>query len=142
MQNDFGNGNLDTTSSLTESPSQPYFGVNSYTVTLLVTNGNPLCNDTASVFIYVDITPFIEIPNVFSPNGDGTNEFFSIKYKGYKNLNMIIFNRWGNKLFETSNPGAGWDGTGASEGTYYYIVTGTGSDNKNFEAKGYLTLVR
>ena len=138
----FGNGKDTTTTNLSYSPSQPYFGVNSYTVTLLVSNGNPLCNDTTSLFIYVDITPFIEIPNVFSPNGDGLNEFFSIKYKGYKNLNMIIFNRWGNKLFETSNPGAGWDGTGASEGTYYYIVTGTGSDNKNFEAKGYLTLVR
>jgi gliding motility-associated-like protein len=109
-------------------------------VTLIASNGNQLCNDTAKVII--ELKPFIYVPNVFSPNGDGQNDFFFINYRGYKNLNMIIFNRWGNKLFETSSPGVGWDGTGASEGTYYYIVTGVGNDDKKFEAKGYLTLVR
>jgi gliding motility-associated-like protein len=138
----FGNGILDTTSTLSASPSQEYFGTNSYTVTLIASNGNPSCNDTASIFIFVDISPYIEVPNVFSPNGDGLNEFFSLKYKGYKELNLIIYNRWGNKMYETTNPAVGWDGSGASEGTYFYIVTGKGNDNKDFEAKGYLTLVR
>lgn len=138
----FGNGNSDTTTSLAVSPSQEYFGTNSYTVTLVATNGNPLCNDTTSLFIYVDISPYIEVPNVFSPNGDGLNENFSVKYRGYKNLNLMIYNRWGNKLFETTDPATGWNGSDASEGTYFYIVTGKGNDNKDFEAKGYLTLVR
>jgi len=45
-------------------------------------------------------------------------------------------------MYETTNPAVGWNGADASEGTYFYIVTGKGSDNKDFEAKGYLTLVR
>jgi len=138
----FGNGIRDTTSSLSASPSQEYFGTNSYTVTLIASNGNPLCNDTASLFIFVDISPFILVPNVFSPNGDGLNESFSIKNRGYKNLNLLIFNRWGNKLFETTDPATGWNGLDATEGTYFYILTGKGNDNKDFEAKGFLTLVR
>jgi gliding motility-associated-like protein len=138
----FGNGNLDTTTNLNFSPNQTFYGTNTYTVTLIASNGIPGCNDTTSLLIYVDITPFIEVPNVFSPNGDDANEFFSVKYKGYKDLNMIIYNRWGNKLFETTNPGLGWDGNGASEGTYYYIVTGKSMRDEPFETKGYLTLVK
>jgi len=138
----FGNGNLDTTTNLNFSPNQTFYGTNTYTVTLIASNGIPGCNDTTSLLIYVDIKPYIEVPNVFSPNGDGANEYFFVKYKGYKDLNMIIYNRWGNKLFETTNPGLGWDGNGASEGTYYYIVTGKSITNEPFETKGYLTLVK
>lgn len=138
----FGNGNLDTTTNLNFSPNQTFYGTNTYTVTLIASNGIPGCNDTTSLLIYVDITPYIEVPNVFSPNGDDTNEFFSVKYKGYKDLNMIIYNRWGNKLYETTNPAVGWDGNGASEGTYYYIVTGKSIRDEPFETKGYLTLVK
>jgi gliding motility-associated-like protein len=138
----FGNGNSDTTTSLTFSPTQLYYGINSYNVSLIATNGNSLCNDTARLFIYVDISPYIEVPNVFSPNGDGINENFSVKYRGYKELNLLIFNRWGNKLFETASPEKGWNGENAKEGTYFYIITGKANNNKDFEAKGYLTLVR
>jgi gliding motility-associated-like protein len=138
----FGNGILDTTTNLNFSPDQTFYGTNTYTVTLVASNGIPGCNDTTSLLIYIDITPFIEVPNVFTPNNDGVNEYFTVNYKGYKDLNMIIFNRWGNKIFETTNLSVGWDGAGASEGTYYYIVTGKSINNEPFESKGYLTLLR
>jgi len=138
----FGNGNLDTTTNLNFSPNQTFYGTNTYTVTLVASNGIDGCNDTTSLLIYIDITPFIEVPNVFTPNNDGVNEYFTVNYKGYKDLNMIIFNRWGNKMFETTNLNVGWDGAGASEGTYYYIVTGKSINNEPFESKGYLTLLR
>jgi gliding motility-associated-like protein len=138
----FGNGNLDTTSNLNFSPNQTFYGTNSYTVSLIASNGISLCNDTATLFIFVDISPYIEVPNVFSPNGDGVNDNFYLNYRGYKELNLIIYNRWGNKMYETTNPAVGWNGADTSEGTYFYIVTGKGSDNKDFEKSGYLTLIR
>jgi gliding motility-associated-like protein len=68
----------------------------------------------------------VTIPNVFTPNGDGKNDVFEIKgIENYPNTNLVIFNRWGKKVFEDSNYQNTWDGSNYSDGVYYYIVTFT-----------------
>ena len=54
----------------------------------------------------------VDVPNVFTPNGDGTNDFFVVDNHGMETLNMLIFNRWGEKVFEWNTTQTAWDGTG------------------------------
>ena len=65
----------------------------SYTVTLVVKNGNDLCNDTVSKVITVMGEPTVIVPNIFSPNNDNINDVMSIQSTGFKELNISIFNR-------------------------------------------------
>ena len=67
------------------------------------------------------------IPDGFSPNGDAINDTFVIERSSNLTINLIVFNRWGNKVFEQANYANDWDGTGINnqplpEGTYYRIV--------------------
>jgi gliding motility-associated-like protein len=137
----FNNGQTtDTITNNLNNLLQNIQGPNSLNVTLIVTNGDATCNDTAKILI--EIKSSLIIPNIFSPNGDGINDVFLIKYKGYKELQLSVFNRWGNKYYETTKPEEGWNGDKAAEGTYFYVITGKGNDEKAFEAKGYFMLVR
>ncbi len=104
-------------------------------------------------YIRVD-SSLLEIPNVFTPNEDGANDFFQVKSRSLKYFNGKIFNRWGKLVFEWSDwttPEAGWNGlyqntgTPAPSGTYYYIIIADGYDDviyKGKEYKGFLTLMR
>jgi gliding motility-associated-like protein len=89
---------------------------------------NTICSDVSTVT--VTVTPRLRIPNAFSPNGDGRDDTWQIENIGdYSNNHILVFNRWGNKIFETSNYQRGneWNGTisgqAAPVGTYYYIIT-------------------
>lgn len=80
--------------------------------------------------ICIDNCPEYELPNVFSPNGDGNNDLFiPLPYQYVKDINIKIYDRWGLIMFETNNPDVMWDGTNkdtklpCSEGTYYYVCT-------------------
>ena len=65
----------------------------------------------------------IEIPNIITPNGDGKNDVFYIKnIDKLEWSNLIIYNRWGKKVYETDNYKNDWDGNGAADGVYYYIL--------------------
>ncbi len=137
----FNNGQTtDTITNNLNNLLQNIQGPNSLDVTLIVTNGDATCNDTAKILI--EIKSSLVIPNIFSPNGDGINDVFLIKNKGYKDLLLTVFNRWGNKYYETAKLEEGWNGNDAAEGTYFYVITGKGNDEKVFEAKGYFMLVR
>ncbi len=79
----------------------------------------------------------LEIPNVFTPNGDGFNDYFQVSALSLKTFKGVIFNRWGRVLFEWDDPKtleSGWDGLDrnsgkeAPVGTYYYVITATGYD--------------
>ena len=90
------------------------------------------------------------MPNAFTPNADGKNEGFLGKgfLEGATGFNMSIWNRWGEKVFETSDPTEAWNGrqnnTGgmSDPGVYVYVVTFTGPRGENHEYKGYATLIR
>ncbi len=90
----------------------------------------------------------LNIPNIFTPNNDKENNTFKIAVNCSKQYQITIYNRWGLKVFETTNANEYWDGTlmnegkETPEGTYYYILNIT--DDKDVAAlyKGFLTLLR
>jgi len=76
----------------------------------------------------VDNCPVYELPNVFTPNGDGVNDFFiPFPYRYVQDVDLQIFNRWGDLVFSTTNADINWDGTHQksnqplSDGVYYYV---------------------
>lgn len=113
--------------------SYPSEGV--YNVHLIVTNSGG-CNDTAS--IQVEVID-IYIPNIFTPNDDGFNDFFEIKnIEKLKNTNVTIYNRWGKKILDVDDYKNDWDGKNYADGTYYYIINLGGESS----FKGIVTILR
>ena len=109
------------------------------------------CSITDTVVVTVDLTKMIFIPNIFSPNGDGENDFFYVQGLGIAELNMLIFDRWGEKVFENTgfqadDKSTGWDGTYHGKlmnpAVFMYIVTGTFIDGSEIKEKGDLTLIK
>ena len=107
-----------------------------------VTTAN--CSVTDNIVITEeDCEIILELPNVFSPNNDGINDvFMPITNQGIASMKTIIYNRWGNKLFETDHLLIEWDGQDASDGTYFWMINYVGINRKNFSKKGVLTLLR
>lgn len=79
-----------------------------------------------SPIICVDNCPFYELPNAFTPNGDGQNDTFRpFPYCFIESVDFKVFNRWGQLVFEASDPDLNWDGKNMrgeelAEGVYYY----------------------
>lgn len=137
----FGNGN----GSSAVDPNQVFTGSQTYTVMLIATAGP--CADTAYATIVVDDDLGIEIPNVFTPNADGINDVFYIKSTGVKEMELEIFNRWGQKLYTFAGSKASWDGmTGQGQvvpdGTYFFFVRATGFNGTVIEKQGTLNLFK
>lgn len=108
------------------------------------------CADTASVLIKVYFPEMIyEFPNVFTPNGDGSNDVFKIKIpENIEELNIVILNRWGNVVFEDDKLNFGWNGkvknSGAEcdDGTYFYKVELTSMNGEKKTEHGFVHLNR
>ena len=94
-----------------------------YAVTALDTNLN---ESAFSNIICVDNCPSYSLPNTFTPNGDGQNDLFiPYPFCFIDEVEFVVFNRWGQKIFETTDPNLNWDGTDLNgkeveAGTYYY----------------------
>lgn len=141
----FGDTNNNTSTS--SAPTHTYNTMGTYVVTFTVTDASGLCSATASLSIEVFENSTIIIPNVFTPNGDNSNDVFKITTNGINTLTCDIFNRWGQKMFTIASPNESWDGkaTGgaaAPDGTYFFMLKATGFDGKEYEEQGYLTLFR
>lgn len=135
--------------SLEQNPLHTFLDTGKITVRLIVTHPAG-CKD--SITKELDIRPEVTwyMPNAFTPNGDGTNDDFFGKgfLNGAQNFKMAIWNRWGELVFETTNPDEKWNGEkrnskGLSpEGVYVYVVTFTGPRGEANEYKGFATLIR
>jgi gliding motility-associated-like protein len=106
-------------------------------------NPNATLDDGSCIFP----NPIIEAPNVFTPNQDGLNDVFVLKWQNLKSLRLIIINRWGNVIYdETSedliNKVPSWNGSGAQEGVYFYKYEGFGITDQELEGHGFIHLVR
>lgn len=120
-----------------------------YTVTLYANKGN--CIDSAKVKINIKLPGVeYEMPNVFTPNGDGNNDLFHFVYRENikEFLEVVVVNRWGNVVYESSNIDFTWNGkvnnSGAecSEGTYFYIIRLKNYDDEEIEDHGFVQLIR
>lgn len=132
---DFGDGGTAST----QNPNYQYTGGGTYTVILTVSNG--ACSDTASLVI--NAGEGIIIPNVFSPNNDGSNDEYFITSSGLTEYNLNVFNRWGQQMFESSTPNEHWDGKYAGktceDGVYYFVLKAS-SKTKDYSTTGTITI--
>lgn len=104
------------------------------------------CTDTLCQPVESIIVPLVDVPNAFTPNGDGKNDRVTVRGYGIQTMDWRIFNRWGKMVFQSKNPGDGWDGffNGAlqPQEVYVYVLNITFSDGTKFQKKGDITLVR
>ncbi len=119
------------------------------TYEVIVTNAFG-CSDTTTVtvvvFQQVCDTEFVFIPNLFSPNGDGVNDMLFVESAIIEEMFFTVYNRWGNKVFETNDQSVGWDGTfngeEAPQDAYGYYFEGRCIGGERIQLKGSVTLVR
>ena len=163
---DFGNGNTLNTNSLSEAPGQTY--TETVVVQLVASNGMEACNDTTQVTIEISLcgcmdplalnynptalvddgscmypVPIINIPNVFTPNGDGVNDFFNLDVTYGTNIELTIFNRWGDIVFTESSLNPIWNGktksgTYVNDGVYFYKYYVSPYKGDKVEGHGFL----
>lgn len=105
------------------------------------------CKDTAELKIKVNYESIGDLPNAFTPNGDGLNDVFNLQNIKYEKLVAFkIFNRYGQEVFQTTDAKKGWDGTikgkPAPAGVYYYHVKLAFPFGEIKEIKGDVTLIR
>ena len=113
---------------------------------LTVTDHNG-CTDTSNITIFVNdacFDPFI--PSAFSPNGDKENDSLFVRSNCLTNFTFKVFDRWGEKVFETADMDRGWDGRFRGEpmnaAVFVYTLEGYLRNGKSVKQKGNITLVR
>ena len=118
-----------------------------YTANLILENGPPTCMVQRNITVEVGCNSnSIFFPNAFSPNGDNRNDVLLVRgAEGYESMNLIIFNRWGEKVFESDSPAIGWDGRFDGERVNadvygYYLTVNCPSDT--FVKKGNVTVLK
>lgn len=119
-----------------------------YNVTLHVFN--EYCVDSMTQLLKITNEPVYYIPNAFTPNGDGVNDFFLPQlFSGFDDrfYTFMIFNRWGDLLFETTNHLQGWDGTHEGQivpdGHYQFVVSFKHAENEDVTlVRGHVVVVR
>lgn len=143
-----------------QSPVYTYEYSGTYMVKLVSKKLSPglVCVDTFYLEDYIKVdTSFVAVPNVFTPNGDGTNDDFVVKFWSMQNIEIDIYNRWGKRVhhwesgnvrgFEDTWTQTVWDGRGiggkyASPGVYFYNVSGLGRDGVKRHKDGFFHLFR
>ncbi|MCJ7820797.1 MAG: gliding motility-associated C-terminal domain-containing protein [Bacteroidales bacterium] len=137
----------DSISSLPDPGPHVYYTPGDYRVTLVI-ESDLTCVDSASVTITVEPS-LLQIPNVFTPNDDGMNDFFIPDKKSLKYINIQVFAKSGHRVYYYQATGddlqnwTGWDGhinnSGrlADAGTYYYVIRATGYDDIKYEGREY-----
>ena len=108
------------------------------------------CTTSTEITIKVDdacSNAQLEIPNIISPNGDGANDYFEIRYEGVTEISSLrIYNRWGELVYHTQNILDYWDGTfrgtPLNPGVYVYYVEGICLNGDNFTKTGNVTILK
>ncbi|HLP52158.1 MAG TPA: PKD domain-containing protein [Chitinophagales bacterium] len=114
-----------------------------------VRDGNG-CAKTDTVWVYLERTPCeqttVYIPNAFSPNGDGKNDVLYVRANNVTQLYFAVYDRWGQKMFDTKDISKGWDGTFNGKkidpAVFGWYAEGLCDGGKKFELKGNVTLIR
>ncbi len=105
-------------------------------------------SDSITIFVIDQLCgePYIFIPNGFSPNNDLQNDVFFVRSEILDEMNIKVFDRWGEKVFESNSTQNGWDGrfkgSYCQPGVFVYYFKGRCQNQKYFEKKGNITLIR
>ncbi|PCJ84311.1 MAG: hypothetical protein COA57_09400 [Flavobacteriales bacterium] len=144
---DFGDKTTDT---VNQFPEHVYADTGMYTIEQIVITEYG-CTDTAYSTVYIFPEFAVFIPNAFTPNDDGFNDIFMQNGYGIvdKDFDLLIFDRWGDIVFENHNLGKGWDGTvgnsgkEAQQGVYVYRINLTDVvENRKHSFSGHVSLIR
>ncbi|MGZ4033453.1 MAG: PKD domain-containing protein [Bacteroidia bacterium] len=139
---DFGDG----ANSTAVSPQHTYTNEGTYTVTLYTTTSAG-CRDSVSYPVEIKPVFTIYIPNALTPDGNGTNDYFSAKGADINEFKMMIFDRWGELIFQTDDIGKGWDGKAnhgseiAETGVYVYKISVRDFEDRYHDYTGHVTLL-
>lgn len=117
-----------------------------YRVSLDVSDRTSQCFYPTISFEYQIVESFIEVPNAFSPGASpGVNDEFKVAYRSLSKFKAVIINRWGQKLFEWTDPAQGWDGRFGGKlvpsGVYFYIIEWEGADGRKGVKKGDINIL-
>jgi len=138
---DFG----DATTSTEANPVHMYNKTGGYNVCLNAYNGSN-CPARICKTVPTDIEPIIGLPSGFSPNGDGENDVLYVRGAAIKTLDLKIYNRWGELVFETTSQSIGWDGTFNGKpqpiDAYAFVLSVSFIDGSQQLKKGNVTLLR
>lgn len=122
---------------------------NTITYTYIVSDTFGCVGSNTILIIVRDVIcedPYVFVPNAFSPNRDGLNDILYVRGDLLEKVEFAVYNRWGEKLFETKNKNTGWDGTYKGElcnpGVYVYYLDATCLGGVQYIHKGNVTLIR
>ncbi|HXB12369.1 MAG TPA: PKD domain-containing protein [Bacteroidia bacterium] len=140
------NDPLNDTGSTLQNPSHAYSDTGIYCPMLTVTNIHG-CVDSISHCLVISPQYSMYIPDAFSPNGDGKNDMFLPRGEYIQQYSLNIFDRWGMRIFSTTDMYQGWDGKASSgrlcqEDTYIYLIDITDNLGKKHSYLGKVTLIK
>ncbi len=132
-----------------QHPTHMYSDTGTYCITLIISDASGVCKDTITKCLKVEAPYTFYIPNSFTPNMDGFNEMFLGYGTNIKDFHIMIFDRWGNKIFESNDITKGWNGkvrakTGdlVEEDVYVWKVEIMDIYLKKHKYIGHVTMVR
>ena len=139
----------DNTGDTIQFPSHTYQDTGFYLVTLVVSNANG-CYDTTRTMLEIEPDYVLLVPNSFTPDGDGINETFFPVGVGIqeRDYSFLIFNRWGELIYESHNTDDGWDGTAKDRskispvGVYVWVIETTDLNGETHKYIGNVNLIR
>jgi gliding motility-associated-like protein len=139
----FGDENKQNSSD--ENPSFIYIKPGIFLCKLIVKNDDG-CIDSTDESLTIAETATLFTSNVFTPNGDSTNDRFLAVGTSIKDFHMYIYNRWGDVIFESNDINNGWNGDSngnpCPDGVYMYVINAIGTNNQIYNLHGTVTLIR
>jgi gliding motility-associated-like protein len=116
-----------------------------YDVQLVVWNEGG-CRDSLTLGICIQDSEAIFLPDVFSPNGDGNNDVLFVRGPSIAAMDFAVHDRWGVRVFSSTYPDHGWDGTVngtlSPSGVYVLVLSATLDDGETIERTSNVTLIR
>jgi gliding motility-associated-like protein len=141
---DFGDKNSSPSS---DPKEHTYADTGTYKIKLIASNS--LCKDSTSEIVRITLPTSLYVPNTFTPNGDGVNDVFKAQGDGITSFEMMIYDRWGQLIFQSTDINKGWDGkvNGGSEigqiDAYVYVINITAFANKHdYTYRGVVNLLK
>ena len=108
-------------------------------------NADGTCETIGDTYTVTIGASALEIPNAFSPNGDGVNDIWKVSYRSLIEFHCEIFNRNGQRIYGFDDPSDGWDGTWHGKtvkpGVYYYVITAIGADGQKYKRGGDINIL-